>query len=226
MAGGTLGGVIALPHTVSAVGMLYHPRLVWVDAALLDRSQGNRPQAGWAHAVQYAMLEQSLMPVEATTAPLFDVLEQQADQLQRYEPDVLLALIRRCAALKAHVVAADERQRGAPGALLHFGRTVGNAVHNIAPGLAPDEALAIGMATETRLAVARNLAQPAVARRLEALLARFGLPIAVPNGMAPALLEHLQCDTAGWVLPRSIGRAAMASGITANDLGRALAGEH
>jgi 3-dehydroquinate synthetase/shikimate kinase len=229
MAGGMVGGMITLPHTDCAVGMLYHPRLVWADAAILTRTSRPEARAGWAHAIQYAMLEQALVPGETTTAPLFDTLEQQVEQLRRYEPEALLALIRRCAALKAHVAAADERERGAPGMLLQFGFAVGNAVHSVAPQLAQDEALAIGMAAETRLAVERNLAQPPVARRLEGLLARFGLPIAVPNGMAPALLEYLQADiahdTARWVLPRSIGRAAVASGITVSDLRRALAAE-
>ncbi|HHQ43195.1 MAG TPA: 3-dehydroquinate synthase, partial [Chromatiales bacterium] len=117
----------------------------------------------------------------------------------------------------AEVVAADEREAGQR-ALLNLGHTFGHAIET---GLGygtwlHGEAVAAGMCLAARLSERMGWLAPEARARIEALLARAGLPTAPPPELEPARLRELmavdkkvQRGRLRLVLLRAIGQAVV-----------------
>jgi 3-dehydroquinate synthase len=136
------------------------------------------------------------------------------------DTDALTHAIATCCRFKAGVVERDERETGER-ALLNFGHTFGHALETEAGygTLLHGEGVAIGMLLATRLSAQLGMADAADIERLRALLERFDLPTAIPDGVAAdALLARMQLDkknrtgTLRVILWRGIGRAEIAEG--------------
>ena len=223
----SIGGKTALnhPRARNLIGTFYHPRLVWSDASLLQNEPKAELRAAWAEVVKYAMLESSLVRDQVMGITLFDELKASVDKLIDLEKRTLLTIIARCVALKAQVVAGDERDSGQYRILLNYGHTIAHALEAAANYELPHgEAVAIGMAVEAGLAVRLGLADPSVEILQNDLLARFGLPTKFPSVSRDLLLRHVNYDkkvlggSPRWILPVAIGRAIVSSDVTEADL--------
>ena len=226
-----IGGKSALNHkrARNLVGTFHHPRLAWADAALLHDEPARERRAAFAEVVKYAMIESSLMPGEAIASSLLEQVERHVDALLALDRMVLLPVIARCVALKAQVVAADERDLGQLRMLLNYGHTVGHALETATDYRMPHgEAVAIGMAVEARLAVLIGLSTTASEARQNQLLARFGLPSQLPALSLDVLIELIHRDkkvfgdAPRWILPSAPGRVVVSSAVEDADLRRAL----
>ncbi len=226
-----IGGKSALNHKQAhnLVGTFHHPRLAWVDAALLHDEPERQRRAAFAEVVKYAMLETSLMPGEAIGSSLLEQVERHVPELLALDRQVLLPVIARCVALKAQVVAADERDMGQLRILLNYGHTVGHALETATGyGMLHGEAVAIGMAVEARLAVLLGQIDESLEIRQGDLLGRFGLPTRLPAMPVERLFAHVRHDkkvlggSPRWILPCGVGRAAV-SVVGEEQLRQALA---
>jgi shikimate kinase/3-dehydroquinate synthase len=233
MVDSSIGGKTALnhPRARNLIGTFYHPRLVWSDVSLLRNEPPNELRAAWAEVVKYSMLESSLLRDQVVGVTLFDQLDRNVDRLAGLEKSILLDTIARCVALKAQVVASDERDLGQFRIFLNYGHTVGHALETATNyQLLHGDAVAIGMAVEARLAVRLGLADPSVETRQNDLLARFGLPTRVPEVSFDLLLDLIDSDkkvfgdAPQWILPVAIGRAVVSRKPSAADLRAVLAG--
>ncbi len=227
----SIGGKSALNHkrARNLVGTFHHPRLAWADAALLRDEPERERRAAFAEVVKYGMIESSLMPGEAIATSLLEQVERHVPELLALDRLILLPVIARCVALKAQVVAADERDLGQLRMLLNYGHTVGHALETATEYSMPHgEAVAIGMAVEARLAVLLGLANAASETRQNELLARFGLPTQLPSLALDVLIEHIHRDkkvfgdAPRWILPSAPGRAVVSAAVEESDLRRAL----
>ena len=226
-----IGGKAALNHKQASnlIGTFHHPRLAWVDAALLRDEPERHCRAAFGEVIKYAMLEHSLIPGEAIGSSLLDQVESHVPQLLALDRQALLPVIARCIALKAQVVAADERDMGQLRILLNYGHTVGHALET-ATGyrVLHGEAVAVGMAVEARLAVLRGQIDADLEARQRELLTRFGLPTQLPVMPPDVLLQHILRDkkvfddAPRWILPTGLGRAAVST-VTEAQLRQALA---
>jgi 3-dehydroquinate synthetase len=88
-------------------------------------------------------------------------------------------LIWRNIALKAAVVAEDEREAGIR-AFLNFGHTIGHAIEAADYHLLHGEAVALGMRAEAELGAAVGTCGRAEVARIEGLLNQYDLPAAAP----------------------------------------------
>jgi 3-dehydroquinate synthase len=103
--------------------------------------------------------------------------------------------IERSCAIKAEIVAADEREAGVR-ALLNFGHTFGHAIESAA-GYGTwlhGEAVATGMVLAARMSARLGRITRAEAARLEGLLARLALPVAPPEFPLDTWLEFMGRD--------------------------------
>ena len=223
----SIGGKTALnhPRARNLIGTFYHPRLVWTDAALLRDEPEQQRRAAWAEVVKYAMLESSLLRDEIPGSPLFDVVKQNVDQLKALEKRILLNIIARCIALKAQVVASDERDFGEHRILLNYGHTIGHALETSTNYAMPHgNAVSIGMSIEAALSVRMGIAKSEVAMKQNKLLTQFGLPTKLPKVSIDLLLERIRNDkkvfgdSPRWILPVEVGRAIVSSSVTQDDL--------
>jgi 3-dehydroquinate synthase len=140
------------------------------------------------------------------------VLERHAEALLELRGP-LLPVLRRACAIKARVVALDEREAGAR-AWLNFGHTLGHAVEKLQRyrGVLHGEAVAMGMVYAAARSEDLAGAPSGTAARLEALLRRFGLPVRLPNFPRAAYLRAVGVDKKSrdgviqYVVLRRIGR--------------------
>ena len=125
-----------------------------------------------------------------------------------------MPVLRRACAIKAEVVAEDERESGVR-MLLNLGHTLGHAVEKIGgyKGLLHGEAVAMGMVYAARRSEQLDLAPAGTEERLAGLLHRFGLPTELPLLPRKAYLEALRVDKKSresrirYIVLRRIGQA-------------------
>lgn len=215
--GGKTG--INLQAGKNLVGAFHQPRAVYIATDLLATLPSREFAAGMAEVVKTGLLGD---------ANLFARLER--DPLAATSAD-LAAVIRRCCALKARVVEADERETAKEGgrALLNLGHTFGHAIEQVTGygRYLHGEAVAIGLSAAARLSQKLGYIGPADTARVEAALAAHALPVRLREPLPlDALLAAMARDKkvrAGalrFVVLRRLGEAAT-QGDIAPDLAAA-----
>ncbi len=213
--GGKTGVNIAAGKNL--VGAFHQPRGVFVSTNLLATLPAREFAAGMAEVVKYGLLGDRA---------LFEQLEKQPLRVGSVE---LAAVIRRCCALKARIVEADERETARAGgrALLNLGHTFGHAIENVAGygAYLHGEAVAIGLGAAARLSHQLDQLAPADVARVATVLAAHALPTrlreALPVG---ALMEAMARDKkvrAG--LPRFVVLKALGEATTQEGVAPAMA---
>ena len=219
----SVGGKTGVNHPAgkNMIGAFHQPRAVIADVATLDTLPDRELRAGLAEVVKYGLIRDRAF---------FEWLEARIEALLAREPDALAEAVERSCRNKAEVVAADEREAGQR-ALLNLGHTFGHAIET---GLGygtwlHGEAVAAGMCLAARLSERMGWLAPEARARIEALLARAGLPTAPPPELSPARLRELmavdkkvQRGRLRLVLLRAIGEAAVTADFDEADLSAVL----
>lgn len=171
----SVGGKTGINHAAgkNLIGAFYQPPLVLADTSLLRSMPPRELRSGWAEIVKHAIIQRSTPGGER--GDLITVLERNADRLLALDEPALSYVVWRNVALKAAVVAADERETGIR-AYLNFGHTLGHAIEAADYQLLHGEAVALGMRAAAALGVRRRTCQAADAERLNRLLDVFEQP--------------------------------------------------
>lgn len=180
--GGKTG--VNLEGAKNMVGAFWQPDGVLIDTDVLKTLPEREFAAGLAEVVKYGVILDS---------DFFAYLEKEADAILARDPGALQTIIQRSCRLKADVVEADELEQSGQRAKLNYGHTYGHALE-AATGysqLLHGEAVAIGMVCASRLAEAMGRITADDTARQIALLERFGLPTAIPEGVDPGELSAL-----------------------------------
>jgi len=198
-------------HGKNLIGAFHQPRLVIVDTTTLDTLPRRELLAGYAEVAKYGLIDspEFFAWLEANGAGVRD-----GDAAARRH-----AVLTSCA-IKAAVVAADERETGQR-ALLNLGHTFGHALEaetGYGTALLHGEAVAIGMMLAFDLSVRLGLCPADDAARARHHLTDMGLPVDL-SGIAKAdwtsarLIDHMGLDKKvrdgriAFVLAHGIGRA-------------------
>ncbi|WWO99485.1 MAG: 3-dehydroquinate synthase [Candidatus Dasytiphilus stammeri] len=213
----SVGGKTAVNHLLgkNMIGAFYQPASVVVDIDCLRTLPKRELIAGIAEVIKYGI---------ALDSSFFSWLEVNIDNLLLLEYQAIIDCIRHCCALKAKIVAADEMESGSGWrTLLNLGHTYGHAIEtemgygNWLHG----EAVAAGIVMAARTAEILGKLKKVDKDRIIALIQRSGLPISGPSNMKPqSFLPHMLRDkkvisgNLRLVLPLSLGKAAVCSGIS------------
>jgi 3-dehydroquinate synthase len=215
----SVGGKTGVNHPLgkNMIGAFHQPRAVLIDTGTLHTLPRRELAAGLAEVVKYGLI---------CDAGFYQWLQESMPRLLAREEAALAEAIERSCALKAGVVAADEREGGLR-AILNLGHTFGHAIET-AQGYGNwlhGEAVAVGMLLALRLSVQRGWLDPAETDRLERLLRAAGLPLEIPAGMTPALFLELMArdkkvvdGRLRLVLLRAIGEACVVDDVTPQEL--------
>jgi 3-dehydroquinate synthase len=198
------------------IGAFHQPRLVLADTATLSTLPDREYLEGFAEVIKHAVIRDAAM----------------LDELDPAAPRPSLApLIARNIAIKAAVVAEDEREETGVRALLNFGHTVGHAIENAAGygRFLHGEAVSLGLAAALEISVRKHGLDPAAAARVRGKLASYGLPLVLPSDLTTAdLLAAARRDkkfAAGrirFVVTPRLGEAFVAEDVTENDIRAAI----
>jgi 3-dehydroquinate synthase len=222
--GGKVG--VDLEAGKNLVGAFHQPRLVLVDARLLETLPPRHVRSGLAEAAKVGFaLDRALVALlERHAADLAAGVRRAATR------PPLARVIERAVRAKVRVVAADERDGGVR-QLLNYGHTTGHALEALGGyrRWLHGEAVALGMIVAAIAAVRRGLLSAGVAERQRRLLRALGLPVRVPAGVSSRkLLVHMQLDkknVAGaprFVLTTGVGVASFGQPLKRSEVLAAL----
>lgn len=163
------------PQGKNMIGAFHQPRCVLIDTNTLDTLDDRQLAAGLAEVIKYGLIHD---------ADFFAWLETNMDALKARDKQALGYAIERSCAIKAEIVAADERESGKR-ALLNLGHTFGHAIET-GTGYGTwlhGEAVATGMLMAADLSARHGWLQAEAVQRTEQLLQRAGLPTTPPESM-------------------------------------------
>jgi len=226
MVDSSVGGKTGVNHArgKNLIGAFHQPRAVIADLDLLKTLPRRELSAGAAEVIKYGMLGD---------AAFFEQLEGGAiDQLMALHGETSAAVVERCCALKAAIVAEDEFETTGKRALLNLGHTFGHAVETYTgyTQWLHGEAVGLGLAMAADLSARLDWISAEEAERCTQLVARAGLPVRPPAGMQPADFRRLMAAdkkvAAGQlrlVLLKRLGEAVLTTDFDDVKLGDTLA---
>jgi len=207
--GGKTG--VNAPGGKNLLGAFHHPVLVLADPLTLASLPDREFNEGVAEIIKHAAIRDPEM----------------LDELDPARRDGLAELIARNVAIKARIVAADERETTGERALLNFGHTVGHGIEQAAGygQFLHGEAVSIGLCAALRLSVEKAGLPEAEAARVVAALEAFALPTHIPaslttDAIMAALLRDKKFESGQvrFVLLEQLGSAFVSSAVTLDDV--------
>jgi 3-dehydroquinate synthase len=207
----SIGGKTAVdtPAGKNLVGTFHPPVGVIVEPQVLDTLPLRELRAGFAEAIKHGVIadEPYLLEVASVLPVLLSASGSKSDTMD--------SLIVRSVEIKADVVSRDEREEGLR-KILNFGHTIGHAIELVSGySLLHGEAVAIGMALESRIAETIGVAQRGTAATVMKTLKLAGLPTGFPPGCGiDAVIEAMRSDKKARLgriqlsLPQRIGAMA------------------
>jgi 3-dehydroquinate synthase len=180
----SVGGKTAINHPLgkNMIGAFHQPRLVLADTDTLETLPERELRSGLAEVIKHGLIRD---------AEFFAWLEENIGRVLSRDAAAVEHAVLRSVAIKAEIVAQDERENGLR-RVLNFGHTFGHAIET---GLGygawlHGEAVAAGMAMAADLSRQLGYLSEADIGRIRALLQRAGLPTAA-KGIAPARMQQL-----------------------------------
>jgi 3-dehydroquinate synthase len=221
----SVGGKTAVNHPLgkNMIGAFHQPRAVLIDIDTLHSLPVRELSAGLAEVVKYGLIRDE---------PFYRWLQQHMPNLLAREDSALAEVIERSCAIKAEVVAEDEREGGIR-AILNLGHTFGHAIET-GQGYGEwlhGEAVAVGMVLALELSARRGWIEAAEVEDLRELLRSMHLPVGIPDDMdAGSFLTHMSRDKKvrdgriRLVLLRAIGEACIVDDAGEQELRELLEG--
>lgn len=215
----SVGGKTAVNHPLgkNMIGAFYQPQSVVIDIECLKTLPPREFAAGMAEVIKYGIIYDN---------EFFAWLETNISDIKTLQPQAVTYMIKRCCAIKAEVVALDEKESGIR-ALLNLGHTFGHAIEaeqgygNWLHG----EAVAAGMVLAAKTSVKQGLIEEQDALRISQLIEKFDLPLNAPDEMQyEHFAKHMQLDKKvlngqlRLVLPTSVGTSALFSDVSEDTL--------
>jgi 3-dehydroquinate synthase len=214
----SVGGKTAINHArgKNLIGAIYQPSLVIVDRTAFASLPRREFISGYGEMIKYGLALDARLWAELTALDAGAIGDAQ---------------IERCVALKAAIVAADERDDKGIRETLNFGHTIGHALE-AATGFAyyrHGEAVVVGMRAAVHLSALRAHCSDRLAAAVDAQLAAVPVP-ALPAIDTAAVVAAVGRDKkrAGggatrFVLLRAIGETVNDAGVDAAALLETLA---
>ena len=216
--GGKTG--INLPEGKNLVGAFWQPKAVYVATDLLRTLPPREFAAGMSEVIKYGMLADAELLNE-----LSEISGLSADSSE------LPGIVRRCCAIKAQVVADDEKETASSDgrALLNLGHTFAHAIENVAGygEYLHGEAVAIGLGLATRLSAGLGQIPDSDIEQVEELIMKYHIPVRLNQALQITdLMEAMQRDkkNRGGQL-RFVTMTALGTAVTTDDVDNALVEE-
>jgi len=221
----SVGGKTGVNHPLgkNMIGAFYQPRAVLIDIDTLHTLPARELSAGLAEVIKYGLISDQ---------SFYRWLQEHMPRLLAREEAALAEAIERSCAIKAAVVAADEREGGIR-AILNLGHTFGHAIET-GQGYGQwlhGEAVATGMLLALELSARRGWVAASEVEDFRELLLGMHLPVHIPGDMdAAAFLALMSRDKKvvdgrlRLVLLKDIGTACVVDDATERELGDLLRG--
>jgi len=220
----SVGGKTGINHPLgkNMIGAFYQPQAVVIDTSTLQTLPERELSAGLAEVIKYGLI---------ADVDFLAFLESHMDALLARDEQALAQAISRSCAIKAQIVAQDERESGIR-AILNLGHTFGHAIetHQGYGTWLHGEAVAAGTMMALQMSHELDWIDQAARNRAAGLLLRAKLPIAPPADMtSDDFMRHMAVDKKvqngrlRLVLLKKPGKAVISADFPAAALQAALA---
>ena len=211
--GGKTG--INTAHGKNLVGAFHQPSLVLADVGALSTLPRRDFLSGYGEVAKYGLLGD---------AAFFEWLEAHGPAMAAGDAGLRTEAVRRCCAMKAAIVVADEREEGGR-MLLNLGHTFAHALEaatGYSQRLLHGEAVAVGCAMAFDLSARLGLCAQEDPSRVRAHLAAMGmrrdlagLDLPGPDGLLALMAQDKKVEAGRlrFVLARGIGEAFVTSDV-------------
>ncbi len=215
----SVGGKTGVNHPLgkNMIGAFYQPQAVLIDINTLHTLPARELSAGLAEVVKYGLISDQAF---------YRWLQETMPRLLAREEAALAEAIERSCAIKAQVVAADEREGGLR-AILNLGHTFGHAIET-GQGYGKwlhGEAVATGMLLALELSARRGWVATAEVDDFRELLLGMHLPVHIPDDMDAAMFLRLMAHDKKvidgrlrLILLQDIGEACIVDDVTEAEL--------
>lgn len=213
----SIGGKTAVNAVAgkNLIGAWHQPALVISDVDTLATLPPREWKQGFAEVVKHAAIRDPEM----------------FERLQHFNRADLVPLIRRNVAIKAAIVAADERETTGERALLNFGHTIGHAIERAGDyqRFLHGEAISLGIVAACEISVRKAGLADAERQRIVATLQAFELPTRLPADFPKEkIIDAIRFDKkfahgeVRFVVIPAIGAARLSTDVTLADIESAL----
>lgn len=173
----SVGGKTGINHPAgkNMIGAFYQPKAVLIDTDTLVTLPAREISAGLAEIIKYGLIRDR---------EFLEWLEDNMMGLRALEAGLITEAVLRSCAIKAEVVAADEREGGVR-AILNLGHTFGHAIeaHQGYGSWLHGEAVGAGMVMALDMSAELGWLSGRDRQRGVDLIAAAGLPVTPPQGM-------------------------------------------
>jgi 3-dehydroquinate synthase len=218
----SVGGKTAVNHKAgkNLIGSFHQPKCVICDSRFLETLKATEISAGLSETIKYGLIYDR---------EFFQWLQKNIQQILSNDPVAVAHAIQRSCAIKAEIVALDEKEQSVR-ALLNFGHTFGHAIEKLTGygNWTHGDAVAVGMVLAARLSENMSLITPEDVQNIEEILTAANLPISLPSIDPAELLATMQSDkkvkdrNIQLVLLKDIGEAFLTADYSQEDLANIL----
>ncbi|MBU0605964.1 MAG: 3-dehydroquinate synthase [Candidatus Omnitrophica bacterium] len=220
----SIGGKVAVDLSVAKnmVGSFYQPRVVISDVSAIKTLSLRQIRNGLAEIIKYGVIKDSA---------LFKYVESNYAKILKLDMGSIEYVVFKSVGIKAGIIARDELDRRRVRAILNYGHTMGHAIE-AASGYSGrydhGEAVALGMRVAGRVARGLGLIKRSDAVKIETLIGKVGLPVAIKGIAAPKIYAahlHDKKFTRGrnrFILAVNIGNVRIIDGIADSAVRNAL----
>jgi shikimate kinase/3-dehydroquinate synthase len=219
MVDASIGGKVGVNHPEgkNLIGAFYQPNLVLADCQTLTTLPQRELTSGWAEVIKHGMI---------LDEEFVQFLDGNVGGLTKLEPELLTQAIARSAAIKAHVVSQDEKERGGKRTILNYGHTIAHGLEAATryKRFLHGEAVAIGMMGAANLSQRLGLLLSEAVERQQDLLKKFGLPTVFSGLDLTEITRAMELDkktkekAIRWVLLQDIGKVVIRSDVPQRDV--------
>jgi 3-dehydroquinate synthase len=219
----SVGGKTAINHpkAKNMIGVFHQPKFVLIDVDVLKTLPERELKAGLAEVIKHGMI----MDVE-----LLGYMEDNLTKILSVDPQSLEQIVARSCKDKATIVEQDEKESNIR-AILNYGHTVGHGIETVTDYSVyrHGEAVSIGMAVASRIAVNLGILDAEVAERQNCLLEKYGLPTAFPDLDVDKVIDAIHLDKKAknngksrFILAKDIGEAIIVENVTDDQIRNAI----
>jgi len=210
MVDSSVGGKVAVDHPQgkNLIGAFKQPELVIIDPETLSSLPAREVASGLAEVVKTGLIGDP------------DLFEQ----IERHGPAPIGWIIERSLRVKAGVVQEDPYEHGLR-AVLNLGHTFGHALELLSDyRLSHGEGVSVGLVAASRLSARLGLCSPALAVRVEQVLARLDLPTRYWDHTPEQIWQAMATDkkrrgkTLRFVLLRAVGEVLATDQVREDDV--------
>ncbi|OPX18597.1 3-dehydroquinate synthase [candidate division WOR-3 bacterium 4484_100] len=205
-----IGGKNGLNHRgKNMLGTFYQPDAVFCDLQFLKTLSDYDMKNGLAEVIKYGVI---------CDPELFTQLKKERASVLKRDMKVLKKIVTRSIQIKAEIVKVDEREETGKRAILNFGHTVAHIIETQThyQKLSHGEAVAIGMAEESKWAYQQGYLKQDELDKILKILSEYKLPTSLPSSIGPeairgAVLQDKKVRRERLILPipQKVGRVRL-----------------